>query len=111
MMKKTSNLVNISRGGVIDEKALIKVLQEGVIAGAGLDVFEIEPINPDNPLLKMENVVLTPHISGGGGMKEIMNERVNFIVGNIEKMIRGQKPEKIVDPTLKYVPKEYWSFL
>ena len=110
-MKKAAYLVNISRGGVIDEQALVKVLQEGVIAGAALDVFEVEPINPDNPLLKIENVVLTPHIAGGGGIEELMKERVEFIVGNIEKVISGQKPEKMVHPTLKYVIKDYWSFL
>ena len=111
MMKRTAYLVNISRGGVIDEEALVNILKEGGIAGAGLDVFEVEPINPNNPLLKIENVVLTPHVAGGGGMEELKKERVEFIVGNIEKMISGQKPEKIVDPTLKYVIKEYWSFL
>jgi glyoxylate reductase len=66
MMKRTANLVNISRGEVIDQEALVKILEERAIAGAGLDVFEVEPINPDNPLLKLENVVLTPHVAGGG---------------------------------------------
>jgi phosphoglycerate dehydrogenase-like enzyme len=111
MMKRTAYLVNISRGEVIDEDALVKILEEGAIAGAGLDVFEVEPINPDNPLLKLETVVLTPHVAGGGGIEELKNERVEFIVGNIKKLISGQKPEKIVDPTLKYVVKEYWSSL
>jgi D-3-phosphoglycerate dehydrogenase len=111
MMKNTAYLVNISRGEVIDEEALVKILQERTIAGAGLDVFEVEPVNMDNPLLRLENVVLTPHVAGGGEIEELKNERVEFIVGNIEKVIRGEKPEKIVDPTLKYVIKEYWSFL
>ncbi len=111
MMKSTAYLVNISRGGVIVEDALVRVLEERAIAGAGLDVFEVEPIRPDNPLLKLENVVLTPHVAGGGEIEELSTERVEFIVGNIEKVIRGEKPEKIVDPTLKYVIKEYWSFV
>jgi phosphoglycerate dehydrogenase-like enzyme len=55
MMKRTAYLVNISRGGVIDEDTLANMLEEGVIAGAGIDVFEVEPINPDNPLLQLEN--------------------------------------------------------
>ncbi len=65
LMKKNAILVNASRGPVVDEKALIKALQEGEIAGAGLDVYEKEPLGQDNPLLKMDNVVLSPHIAAG----------------------------------------------
>jgi D-3-phosphoglycerate dehydrogenase len=60
-MKPTAYLINTSRGGVVDEAALIRALREKWITGAGLDVFEMEPIELDNPLLKMDNVVLTPH--------------------------------------------------
>lgn len=63
-MKKTATVINTSRGSVIDESALIKALQKGVIAGAGIDVFEKEPVDPDNPLLKMNNVIVTPHMAG-----------------------------------------------
>ena len=63
-MKPTAVLINTSRGPVVDERALIDVLSEGRIAGAGLDVFENEPIGPDNPLLTMDNVVVTPHSAG-----------------------------------------------
>ena len=103
-MKKSAYLVNISRGLVVDEKALIKALQEGKIAGAGLDVFEKEPIALDNPLLKLPNVVLTPHIAGSMDSKELQKERAAFLAQNIEKFIRGEKPDNIVDVTLKYVP-------
>ena len=63
-MKNTATVINTSRGSVIDESALIKALQKGVIAGAGIDVFEKEPVDPDNPLLKMNNVIVTPHMAG-----------------------------------------------
>jgi phosphoglycerate dehydrogenase-like enzyme len=63
-MKPTACLINTSRGAVLDEKALIRALQEKKIAGAGIDVWDPEPPNPDNPLLHMPNVVATPHSAG-----------------------------------------------
>jgi D-3-phosphoglycerate dehydrogenase len=63
-MKKTSYLVNTARGGIIDEAALHAALTGGVIAGAGLDVFDAEPTSPDNPLLKLANVISAPHMAG-----------------------------------------------
>ena len=60
-MKPTAYFINTARGAVVDESALIKALQEKWIAGAGLDVFEKEPVSPDNALLKMDNVVVIPH--------------------------------------------------
>lgn len=61
LMKDSAFLINIARGAVVDERALITALQEGTIAGAGLDVFEVEPLPADSPLLGVENVVLSPH--------------------------------------------------
>lgn len=63
LMKPTAYLLNLSRGQVVDERALIHALQTGQIAGAGLDVFETEPLPPDSPLTTMENVVITPHMA------------------------------------------------
>ena len=63
LMKADSCLINTSRGAIVDEKALIEVLKNGLIAGAGLDVFEKEPPSPDDPLLKFDNVITTPHSS------------------------------------------------
>lgn len=68
LMKKTAILINTSRGAVVDTVALVKALSEGWIAGAGLDVFEEEPLPKDHPLTKLDNVVLTPHI--GASTKE-----------------------------------------
>src|SRR5205823_12053202 len=62
LMKKTARVLNVARGGIVDEKALADALAAGTIAGAGVDVFSAEPIAADNPLVKAPNVVLTPHL-------------------------------------------------
>jgi D-3-phosphoglycerate dehydrogenase len=61
LMKRSAYFINVSRGPVVDEPALIAALQAGLIAGAALDVFEQEPVDPANPLLAMDNVIVTPH--------------------------------------------------
>lgn len=66
-MKPTAYLVNICRGGVIDEEAMIEALRERRIAGAGLDVFTYEPLPEESPLCRLDNVILTPHVGGGSG--------------------------------------------
>jgi D-3-phosphoglycerate dehydrogenase len=63
-MRPSAWFINTSRGGLVDEAALIEALDSGIIAGAGLDVFESEPLNPDSPLTKVSNVILTPHVAG-----------------------------------------------
>ena len=63
-MRRTAFLVNVARGSVVDEPALVRALEEGWIAGAALDVFETEPLPATSPLWAMENVIVTPHIAG-----------------------------------------------
>ncbi len=90
MMKPTSYLVNICRGGVVDEEALIETLEKRKIAGAGLDVFVLEPLEADSPLCELDNVILTPHIGGGTG-----TTRQNELTEGLEELTRilaGQAP-------------------
>jgi len=105
LMKKTAFLINISRGQIVDEEALIESLKEGWIAGAGLDVFEVEPINPDNPLPTIENVVVTPHVGSGNYPPETVDYRMRFLIDNIMKALTGKGPNNIVDPELRYSSK------
>jgi phosphoglycerate dehydrogenase-like enzyme len=96
IMKKSTILINTSRGPIIDETALIKALKEGWIAGAGLDVYEREPISPDNLLLTLENVVLTPHL--GGGTKECEGRIVRAAVEDTIRVLKDEKPLYPVKP-------------
>lgn len=95
LMKPTAYVINTSRGPVIDEKALVKALQSGRIAGAGLDVFEREPyVEPE--LLTMENVVLTPHL--GSAVLEVRDQMANVVVDNIEALLAGKPLPNCVNP-------------
>ncbi len=87
-MKPSAVLINTSRGGVVDEPALIEALQQGTIAGAGLDVFSKEPPERDNPLLRMDNVVVTPH--NGGGTVDTVKRIVGHAFANILRVERGE---------------------
>ena len=87
-MKRSAVFINTSRGAVVNEPDLVKALQDKAIAAAGLDVFEKEPINPDNPLLRMDNVVLTPHISAG--TVDALVEKMRAVFANLERCLRGE---------------------
>jgi phosphoglycerate dehydrogenase-like enzyme len=88
LMKPSAYLVNISRGGVIDEAALVEALRARRIAGAGLDVFVYEPIPYDHPLLGCDNVILTPHIGGGtGGARD---RQMGDVLANVQRLLRGE---------------------
>jgi phosphoglycerate dehydrogenase-like enzyme len=90
-MKPTAFLVNIARGGVVDEPALIEAVRSGEIAGAGLDVFATEPLPVDSPLWDMDNIFITPHIAG---RSESYNERaLDVVVANLERYLAGAVAE------------------
>jgi len=93
-MKRDAYLINTCRGGVVDEEALVDALENGRIAGAGLDVFLYEPIPHDHPLLALENVLLTPHIGGGSGGARVKQAR--DVMDNLERVARGDSPLHIV---------------
>jgi glyoxylate/hydroxypyruvate/2-ketogluconate reductase len=96
LMKPSAIIVNTSRGPLIDEAALIDVLRQKRIAGAGLDVFEKEPMDLTNPLLQMEHVVCTPHI--GGAAVENSPRRRNQAWENFEDVLNGLQPVSLVSP-------------
>ncbi len=94
-MEKKPLLINTSRGPIIDEKALIQALVEGRISGAGLDVFEKEPPDPENPLLKMENVILSPHV--GFYSEESISELKRRTAKNVSDVLLGKWPKSVVN--------------
>jgi len=101
LMKKTAYLINNARGPVVDEKALYEALKEGRIAGAGLDVFEQEPVSLDNPLLKLDNVVIAPHISSAS--YETRSRMAEMVAENLVAFFEGRKPPNLVNPDVMKV--------
>ncbi|MCV0401759.1 MAG: D-glycerate dehydrogenase [Nitrosopumilus sp.] len=89
-MKKTAFLINTSRGRVINEKDLVTALKNKIISGAGLDVFETEPISKKHPFVKLSNIVLAPHI--GSSTKETRAKMAEITVKNLDLGIKGKKP-------------------
>src|SRR5579863_4833510 len=87
-MKRTAFLVNTSRGPIVDEQALIRALREGRIAGAGLDVYDTEPLPRDHPLLALENTVLTPHL--GYVSREGLADMYGQVVEDLAAHLRGE---------------------
>jgi phosphoglycerate dehydrogenase-like enzyme len=100
MMRASAFLVNIARGGVVDEPALIQALQEGWIAGAGLDVFVQEPLPADSPLWGMDNVILSPHIAGS--TPHYFDRAVEVFVENLRRYVAGEALINRVDRATGY---------
>lgn len=93
-MKSSAILINTARGTIVNEPALIKALQAGLLAGAGLDVFESEPIAPINPLINLPNVVLTPHIAAG--TRDALVAKMEACFANMLRVARGERPIDMV---------------
>jgi len=99
-MKSSAYIFNIGRGGTIQEKFLVKALQDGWIAGAGLDVFETEPLPPESPLWAMDNVIITPHYSG---LTPYYAERgLAIFTDNLRRYQAGRPLKNVVDKELTY---------
>jgi phosphogluconate 2-dehydrogenase len=96
LMRPQSIFINISRGKVVDEPALIAALQKGQIRAAGLDVFEREPLPHDSPLLQLNNVVATPHI--GSATHETREAMAQCAVDNLLSALAGERPMNLVNP-------------
>ena len=95
-MRPTAFLVNCSDAGVIDQTALVQALTTGRVAGAAFDVFETHPIAPDNPLLQLDNVILTPHV--GGATAETIQRHSKMMTDDILRFMGGDRPVNLVNP-------------
>ncbi len=102
LMKPNAVLVNTARSGLIDEEALVRALSERRILGAALDVFDTEPLPPDHPLLKLDNVTLTPHLAGS--TIDAFRNSPKLMAGHLIRLFQGEKDLPIVNgvrPTLR----------
>ncbi|MEZ4521479.1 MAG: C-terminal binding protein [Thermomicrobiales bacterium] len=99
LMKRNAVLINTCRGPVVDEESLYNVLSSGRIRGAGLDVFEVEPTPSDNPILKLDNVVLTPHIAGFSNQSVLTARR--GASHKMAQMLNGYYPNPLLNPDVR----------
>lgn len=104
LMKSTAFLINVARGALVDEEALLTALRERRIGGAGLDVFASEPITSDNLLLTLDNVVATPHIAGV--TEETSKRRAAFAAANVERIAAGLEPLSLVPSDLAHATRQ-----
>ncbi len=102
LMKTTARLINVGRGQLVDEPALIAALRSGSIAGAGLDVFQTEPLPSASPLWALPNVIVSPHMSADfhGWLQALANQ----FFDNLDRWLDGQPLRNVVDKKLGYVP-------
>jgi phosphoglycerate dehydrogenase-like enzyme len=98
LMKPSAYVIAVSRGGVVDEKALIAALRDGTIAGAGVDVFDPEPAEANNPLFGLDNVVVTPHIAGG--TRESFYKLSVAVTEQMIEVLEGHRADNVVNPEI-----------
>jgi len=96
LMKPTAYFVNAASAYVVDEEALVRVLRERRIAAAAFDVYRTWPVKPDDPILKLDNVILTPHI--GGATDESVLRHSQMMADDIERFLKGARPRNLVNP-------------
>lgn len=99
-MKRTAYLINISRGPIVNEPMLIRALQEGWIAGAGLDVFTTEPLPPNSELWSLPNVILSPHMSGSSDKRP--QHLITLFCENLKRYLRGEEMLNVIDREKSY---------
>ena len=95
LMKPEAYLLNLARGEVVDEAALAEALEEGRLAGAGIDVFAQEPVDPGNPLLASDKVILSPHVAGGTNESRV--RMITVTIENVTRALTGEKPLYVVN--------------
>jgi phosphoglycerate dehydrogenase-like enzyme len=101
-MKPGAVLINTSRGGLVDESALLEALQRGQLAGAALDVLEREPPPPDHPLLQLEQVLITPHIAAG--TRDALHTKMRAAFANLTRFTRGEPLHHVVAESIAMPP-------
>ncbi|HET6218330.1 MAG TPA: D-2-hydroxyacid dehydrogenase [Acidobacteriaceae bacterium] len=99
-MKPTAVVINVGRGPVIDQAAIVRVLTAKRIKGAGLDVFEREPLPPGDPMYRLENVLLSPHCADH--TKDWLNQAIRFFLEQYHRFSNGEPLENVVDKNLGY---------
>jgi phosphoglycerate dehydrogenase-like enzyme len=97
-MKRSAYLINIGRGAIVDLADLVRSIEAGEIAGAGLDVFEVEPLPADHPLWRMDNVIITPHVAGHS--PQIAKRHLAVLLGNIRRFGRGESLQNVVNKAM-----------
>src|SRR5262249_6542396 len=95
LMKPTAYLINVARGELVDQAALVTALRERKIAGAALDVFEVEPLPPSDPLIQLDNVILTPHWSASS--TDVWQATGKAMVDGMLRAASGEVPEHVVN--------------